>query len=145
VRSTRAFLLGAGAAYFFDPRQGRRRRVVLRDRTAALMRRSARLGTKKLRFAGGHVRGLLAIGHRLVSPPPEARDDATVAQRIRSDALRGARVSTRDVQVAVEDGVATLHGAVGSSSIADDLVSRVRKVPGVRDVSALLRVENGDT
>jgi hypothetical protein len=67
VRSKRAFLLDAGAAYFLDPRQRRRRRVVLRDRSAALVRRGARLGMKKLRFAGGHVRGLLAIGRRIRS------------------------------------------------------------------------------
>jgi BON domain len=145
VRSTRAFLIGAGIAYFFDPRQGRRRRHVLRDRMAAIVRRGARVGVKKARFAGGHLRGLVAVTRRLLSKPPAAGDDATVAQRIRSDALRDVGLSTRDVEVEVEDGTATLRGSVGSPSLADDLVARVRKVPGVRDVTTMIRITSDDT
>jgi len=117
---------------------------VLRDRSLALVRRGSRVGARKARFAGGHVRGLVAMARHLVSRPPQAADDATVAQRIRSDALRDVGLSTRDVEVEVADGVATLRGAVGSRSLADDLVARVGKVPGVRDVAAMIRVTNGD-
>jgi hypothetical protein len=142
VRSTRAFLIGAGAAYLFDPRQGKRRRHVLRDRTAAVMRRGARLGVRKARFAGGHLRGLVAITRRLFTRPTPATDDVTVAQRIRSDALRDVGIATSDVEIEVEDGVVTLRGSVESRPLADDLVARVGKVPGVRDVAAMLRVSS---
>jgi osmotically-inducible protein OsmY len=67
-------------------------------------------------------------------------DDETVAQRIRSDALREVGLSTKDVDVSVEDGFARLRGSVPSIDLADRLVSRVRKVAGVSDVSAELRV-----
>jgi hypothetical protein len=140
VGSTKAFLIGAGTAYLLDPRQGKRRRHILLDRTAKIARRTARFGAKKLRFAGGHLRGLVALFRRLGSSPSVPVDDETVTQRIRSSAFRDAGVSTRDVEVEVEDGVATLRGSVGSRSLADDLVARVRKVPGVRDVAAMLRV-----
>lgn len=143
MRSTRAFLIGAGAAFLFDPRLGKRRRHVLRDRTAAVMRRGARLGVRKARFAGGHLRGLVAIARRLVASPSPATDDVTVAQRIRSDALRDVGIATSDVEVEVEDGVVTLRGSVKSRSHADDLVGRVGKVPGVHDVAAMLRVSGG--
>jgi hypothetical protein len=143
VRTTRAFLIGAGAAYLFDPRQGRRRRNVLRDRSAAIARRTARLGTKKARFAGGHARGVLARGRRLANGRQVLSDDAKIVQRIRSDALRNVGVTTKDVEVEVEDGVATLRGTVGSRTLADDLVAQVSKVPGVRDVAAMIRVSNG--
>jgi hypothetical protein len=116
---------------------------VLRDRSLALARRGSRVGARKARFAGGHVRGLVAVTRRLFSPPPDTGDDATVAQRIRSDALRDVGLSTHDVEVEVEDGVATLRGAVESRSLADDLVARVSKVPGVRDVAAMIRVTSG--
>jgi hypothetical protein len=142
VRSTRAFLIGAGTAYLFDPRQGKRRRDLLRDRTGAAVRRGARLGERKARFAGGHVRGLAALSRRLFAQPDVPVDDATVTQRIRSKTLRDVGVSTRDVEVQVEDGVATLRGSVDSRSIADDLVTGVAKVPGVRDVAAMLRVSS---
>lgn len=143
MRSTRAFLIGAGAAYLFDPRQGRRRRNVLRDRSAAIARRTVRLGAKKARFAGGHARGVLALGRRLANDPEVVSDDATIVQRIRSDALRNVGVTTKDVEVEVEDGVATLRGTVGSRTRADDLVAQVSKVPGVRDVAAMIKISNG--
>lgn len=143
--STKAFLIGAGTAYLFDPQQGKRRRRMLLDRTAKVLRRTARFGTKKTRFAGGHLRGLLALLRRLGSHPSPRLDDATVTQRIRSSALRDVGISTRDVDVEVEDGVATVRGSVGSRSLAEDLIARVGKVPGVRDVADELRVSAADS
>jgi hypothetical protein len=49
-------------------------------------------------------------------------------------------LSPTEVQVEVESGVATLRGSVDSRSLADDLVTRVEKVPGVRGVAAMIRV-----
>lgn len=144
MRSTRAFLIGAGTAYLFYPRHGKRRRDVLRDRTAAVVRRGARLGERKARFAGSHLRGLAAVSRQVFTQPSVPPDDETVTQRIRSKTLRDVGVSTRDVEVEVEDGVATLRGSVDSRTIADDLVTGVGKVPGVRDVAAMLRVSSGD-
>jgi osmotically-inducible protein OsmY len=105
-------------------------------------RRTVRLGAKRARFAAGHARGVLAAGRRLTSPRHLAADDTTVVQRIRSDALRTAGVSTKDVAVEVEDGVVTLRGTVEGRSTADELVAQVTKVPGVREVAAILRVSN---
>jgi hypothetical protein len=146
VRSSRASLIevviGLGTAYLFDPHRGRRRRHVLRDRTAALTRRANRLAERKVRFAGGHLRGLVAVLRSVFSEPTRPEDE-TVVQRIRSDAFRDSRISTRDVQVEVQNGVAMLRGSVGSRSLADDLVARVRKVRGVRGVSDLIRISGG--
>lgn len=144
MRSSRAFLIGAGAAFLFDPRQGRRRRHVLRDRSLALVRRSSRVGVRKARFARGHARGALAVSRRVFGTQERAADDATLVQRIRSEAFRGAGVPTQDVDVRVEDGVAILRGSVAGRETADGLVSRTAKVPGVRDVAAMLRVTTAD-
>ena len=135
----RAFLAGAGIAYFFDPQQGKRRRHVLRDRAAKLGRRAARVTAKKSRFVLGHLQGLVARSRQVVARPQVATDDRTVEQRIRSD-VRDAGISGRDVELEVEQGIVTLVGAVPSRAVADNVVARVRKVPGVRDVSDLLRV-----
>jgi hypothetical protein len=137
---TTAFLAGAGAAYFFDPETGKRRRHVARDRSLRALRRVQRGAVKKVKLVGGHARGLSAISRRALSRPAVAVDDATVAQRIRSDALRDLGLSTKDVDVRVEEGFATLRGSVATIDEADRLVSRVRKVPGVKDVSAEVRV-----
>ena len=140
MRAKTSFLVGAGAAYFFDPEAGKRRRHVVRDRSLRALRRLQRGSVKKVKLVGGHARGLAAISRRAVSRPLVAVDDETVAQRIRSDALRDLRLSTKDIDVRVEDGFARLRGSVGTIDDADRLVARVRKVPGVKDVSAEVHV-----
>lgn len=140
MRSTKAFLFGLGAAYLFDPHQGRRRRAVARDRALKLVRRSARSTQKKVRFTGGRLQGLGARARALAGHRRVALDDRTVEQRIRSSALRDVGVTTSEVDVEVERGVATLRGSVSGRARVDDLVTRVEKVPGVQDVAAMIRV-----
>ena len=141
MRGLRGMVLGAGIAYLFDPESGRGRRAKLIDRAGRLLRRVRRLAARKTRFAAGRLRGLSAPLHQ--GEAPRATDDGTVLQRIRSEALRDVGVSTSEVDVTVADGVATLRGEVGSASLVDDLVDRVRLVPGVRDVDAMIRVGSG--
>jgi hypothetical protein len=140
MRPRSAFLVGAGAAYFLDPTTGKRRRHMARDRLLKAIRSTRRLALRRLDFMGGHARGGVAVAARAVRRPEVVTDDATVVQRIRSDALRDLGLRTKDVDVRVEHGVATLRGAVASVDEAGRLVARVRDVPGVRDVSAELRV-----
>jgi osmotically-inducible protein OsmY len=142
MRSTKAFLLGISSAYLFDPAQGRRRRHVLRDRSRGVARRAEKKAAGKVRFVAGRARGLAASSRKPFGSRAVATDDATVKQRIRSDAFRAAGVSTREVEVEVEDGVATLCGSVEGPERADALVQRVAKVPGVRDVAAMIRVSD---
>ena len=136
----KAFLAGMGVAYFFDPARGRRRRLVIRDRGARVARRTSRTSWRKTRYFFGHVRGAFARLRRTFVPREVALDDRTVEQRIRSDAFREAGVTGKDVDVHVEHGVATLRGSVAEGSTADEVIARVRKVPGVVDVAAMLRV-----
>lgn len=121
LRGTKGFVLGVGTAYLFDPTLGAARRRRLLDRASGLGRGATeRLG--------------------LSSRREPASDDASVLQRIRSDVLQDAGVSTDEIEVTVESGVATLTGSVATSGLADDLVRRVREVPGVTDVAAMVHV-----
>jgi len=129
-----------GLAYFLDPELGKRRRNALRDRGSRVARRTSRTTTKKARFLAGNARGVQARVRRMLVPRDLALDDRTVEQRIRSDAFREAGVTGKDVDVRVEQGVATLRGSVAEPSTADDVIARVGKVPGVVDVAAMLRV-----
>ena len=140
MRSTRAFVIGVGTAYFFDPRLGRRRRSVARDRGAKTMRQLTRTMSKKARFSAGKARGYYARSRHVVARPETEIADAIVEQRIRSDALRDVGVSTRDVEIGVEDGVVTLTGEIVGHKRASDLVARIGKVPGVENVAAMLHV-----
>ena len=141
MRVLRGMVLGAGIAYLFDPESGRRRRAKLIGRAGRLLREVRHLAARKTRFTAGRLRGLSAPLRQ--DEASRATDDGTVLQRIRSEALRDVGVSTSEVDVTVADGVATLRGEVGSASLVDDLVDRVRLVPGVRDVDAMIRVGSG--
>ena len=144
MRTSRAFLIGAGAAYFFDPRLGRRRRNVARARGAKAIRRMTRAVGRKARFSAGKAQGFYARGRKVVVRPTVVGDDAVVEQRIRSEALRDVGIPTSDIELAVEGGVVTLTGSVRGDKPASDLVARVQKVPGVEDVAAMLYVVNDD-
>lgn len=146
MRPTTSFLVGAGVAYFFDRQLGKSRRMYVRARSRRLLRTVDRTGMRKVKYAEGRTGGIVARVRRAVARPTVDLSDATVAQRIRSEALRDVGVSTRDVEVAVEDGVATVEGTVRARKVADDLVTRVSKVPGVDEVAAIIRVsgEPGD-
>jgi osmotically-inducible protein OsmY len=142
MRTAKAFVLGASAAYLFDPVAGKRRRQMIVDRVARAVRKLARWGGKKVRYSEGKLQGLIAVTKRPLGSEPKPTDDAAVLQRIRSEAFREAGVSTGDVDVEVRDGVVTLSGTVDEPEVADDLVERISKVSGVRDVTSMLRARS---
>ena len=133
MRTLRGLVLGAGIGYLFDPQNGKARRTTLVDRTGRLLRRLGRLTARKTRYARGHLRGVAAPLRQ--DDAHRTTDDGTVLQRIRSEALRDVGVSTTEVDVTVAE--------VPSATLVDDLVDRVRLVPGVRDVDAMIRVGAG--
>jgi hypothetical protein len=140
MRSVGAFVVGAGLAYMFDPQSGKRRRHVLRDRSAALLRGLGRRSVRRAKYVAGHAEGVAAQAAGAVSRQAEDADDATVKDRILSQAFREAGVNTGDVAVDVADGIATLRGTLESADLVHDLVERVRAVPGVRTVTPRLTV-----
>jgi osmotically-inducible protein OsmY len=142
MRSANAFLIGLGTAYFFDPSLGKSRRAVARDRGAKLTRRALRTAQKRARFAAGKTEGLYARGRNAVTQAEVATDDATVEQRIRSEAFRDIDVSGNAIEIQVEDGVVTLTGAVATEDLVSDLVQSVSKVAGVKEVAAEVRLES---
>lgn len=143
MRALRAFVIGAGTAYFFDPDLGRGRRAVVRDRGLKALRRLARLAEGKTTFVAGKAQGVYARGRRLVAPR-EPASDFVVEQRIRSEAFRDLEVAARDIDVEVSDGVVKLSGEVPDEDAASEVVGRVEKVEGVEEVVATLRASGGD-
>ena len=140
MRFLKAFALGAATAYFFDPQDGRRRRNELRDRSLKLLRRAGQRLVRKGKYVAGQAQGAAAEARGVVSSPEVATDDATIRQRILSDAFRDVPVSTKDVDVLVERGVAKLRGSVEDESLVETLVRRVSQTPGVVDVQQELEV-----
>jgi uncharacterized protein (DUF2267 family) len=92
-----------------------------------------------LRFLQGHLDGL---DYRLHGRQPDADvGDDILAARVRSDlgpVLRA--LDLPRIDVAVEDGVAILHGSVADAGQAADITTAVGQIPGIRDVDARLHV-----
>jgi osmotically-inducible protein OsmY len=132
--------LGAAAAYLFDPDSGDGRRARLRDQAGALVRQGRERADELSRHAGNVVEGKL---HELSGTTDLDRpmDDATIADRIRSEVLgRRGDLKADGVVVNVENGKAQLRGAAPSSETIEDIVDRTRAVAGVLDVENLMHL-----
>jgi osmotically-inducible protein OsmY len=131
--------VGALLAYFLDPNSGARRRNTLRDRTAAFFRTGSRGAARAGRGVAAEAYGVSQKVQHLREEPKDF-DDATLADKIRSEVFRDQDIPKGNINVNVQDGVVQLRGEVPQSELIDDLVAQTRKVQGVRDVENLLHV-----
>ena len=142
MRMAKLFLLGmgvgSGVTYFFDPRQGARRRALARDKAAHLA------GAVKVQVDAG-ARDLSHRMHGLVSAVYGAVH-TLAAREIASDDVLQARVRSalgrvcshpHAIHVAVDRGVIGLTGLVLSEERVS-IVRHVARVPGVAIVKDLL-------
>jgi hypothetical protein len=128
--------VGAGMMFLLDPQGGGRRRALLRDQLARSAHKGAdavdatrRDVANRAAGAAARVRGMLDRG---------AVDDRVLADRVRSQL--GHTVShPRALVVAIDGGRVTLSGPILQEEVAD-LLSAVRRVPGVQEVVSELDV-----
>jgi osmotically-inducible protein OsmY len=131
--------LGAAAAYLFDPDSGDGRRARLRDQAGALVRQGRARADGLSRHAGNVIEGRLhEIGEAADLDRP--MDDATIADRIRSEVLGRSGLEADGVVVNVENGKAQLRGAAPTAETIEDIVDRTRAVAGVLDVENLMHL-----
>ena len=131
--------LGALLAYFFDPQNGNRRRKLAVDRTAGFLRSRSRETARTGRGVAAEAYGVSQkVQHR--KEEPKSFDDATLANKVRSEALRGDEVPAEAVNVNVQNGIVQLRGEVQQPELIDELDRRVRAVQGVREVENLLHL-----
>jgi osmotically-inducible protein OsmY len=132
--------LGAAAAYFFDPDNGRRRRASTRERLPAVFRQGSRRVERLGRAASAEAYGAgQKIKHRKEAEKPQP-DDVTLARKVESEIFRDADVPKGQINVNAQDGVVVLRGEVGQPQLISDLEEKTRQVQGVRDVENLLHV-----
>jgi osmotically-inducible protein OsmY len=131
--------LGALLAYFFDPQGGRGRRHLAVDRTAAFFRSGRRRAARAGRGVAAEAYGVSQkVRHR--KQEPKDFDDATLADKIRSQVFRDPAVPKGNVNVNVQNGVVQLRGELPRPDLIEALVAETRKVQGVRDVENLLHL-----
>jgi hypothetical protein len=131
--------IAAVAAWLLDPQSGRRRRALLRDRTAGLLRRTATRSARAGRHVAADAHGLVQKATHLREEPKDF-DDATLKSKVETELFRPADAPKGQLNVNVQYGVVQLRGAVDSPELVEELARRTRSVRGVREVENLLHV-----
>jgi hypothetical protein len=127
--------LGAGAAFFLDPQQGRRRRALVRDRLARTTREAREFRAAAAQDLRARAQGLSSRMRTLRGGP--VSDDVLVA-RVR--AKLGRYVShPHAIRVSASNGFVTLGGDILAAEHGR-LLRAMRTVGGVRDCADRLDV-----
>jgi hypothetical protein len=138
IRTLAAGVAGAALAYFLDPAQGRRRRHVLRDRTLAIGRRSARRAARRRHYAASLARGKLQRTEAALRNGRHEYDDVTLAHKVETEIFRPADAPKGSVSVNAHDGVVELRGQLERQEEIERLVQAAAAVEGVARVENLL-------
>ncbi len=129
-------LASAIGTYYLDPRSGRRRRALLRDRATRAAHQTRDLLDTAVADARNRARGLYSMTSSRLHP--EQTDNQRLAERVRSKLGRVCS-HPRAIRVAVDEGRVTLRGDILEHELAN-VLRAVRHVPGVRDVAHELQV-----
>jgi osmotically-inducible protein OsmY len=132
--------VGALAGFFLDPQLGRRRRHVVRDRTAGIARRALRRSRRRAAYAESLAHGYVQRLRHGGRPDETTPDDATLTSRVESELFRPADIPKGQLNVNVQHGVVQLRGEVPRPEMIEALVDRARRIAGVRDVENLLHL-----
>lgn len=133
-------MTGAAAAYLLDPVSGGGRRARLRDQAAAATRRGRVRADKLSRHATNVAEGKISeLGNALRSTD-RSMDDATVADRIRSEVLGRQDLQADGLVVNVESGVAFLRGEMAERERIEEVVELTAGVAGVTGVENLVHL-----
>jgi hypothetical protein len=134
-----AFALAAGAAleFFLDPRNGKRRRHLVRDRTTAAFRRRARRVERQAQYEAGKIVGVAhAITHH--EHAPRELDDISLVRKVESELFRDRTIPKGPISLNADRGIVVLRGQLEDPKQIQRVERDVRKVAGVRDVENLL-------
>ncbi len=105
------FALAAGAAleFFLDPRNGKRRRHLGRDRTTAAFRRRARRVERQAHYEAGKVVGFTHAITDHEHAPPEL-DDIGVVRKVESELFRDRTIPKGPISINADRGIVVLLG-----------------------------------
>ena len=129
--------LGAGAMYVLDPRLGRRRRALIRDKAQAYWRRTGRFLSQTARDARQRTYSLIAETQMQLRGA-NIPEDAVLVARVRAQI--GHVVSQAgNVDVTAHQGRVTLSGSIAAHEV-EKLLSAVASIAGVTAVVNRLEV-----
>ena len=134
-----AALFGAGAATaalatVFD----KRRRHIVRDRSAATVRDLARAMRRRADYNAGVARG---VAHAVTGPLHREQreyDDVTLVRKVESELFRSNRGTKSHVSVNAQNGVVELRGQLDRAEDIEALGIAAARIEGVKEVHNLL-------
>lgn len=126
---------GAAAMYYLDPRSGRRRRAMVRDKAVHALNVADETVERLTADASNRARGTVARTQRRILPEGPIEDPRLEA-RVRS-ALGRLTAHPRTITVEAHDGFITLRGNVDEEEVGD-VIRGIRRVPGVKHVESLM-------
>ena len=136
-----AAAVGAALVYFLDPDQGRRRRVMARNRLVGLSNDASRIAQRTGRVAGSTARGMAQRTASMRQSTPAFVNDANLVARIESEAFRGMDRDPKSwVNVNSVGGTVFIRGEVPTPEMINEIEDRVRRVRGVREVENLMHL-----
>jgi osmotically-inducible protein OsmY len=146
MKAVFSFALGAAAgaagAHFLDPDSGRKRRNQAREQAQSKATSAASAVQSQAQHAAGTVKG---VAHSVTPARGEAADDATLADRVRTEIFRPADAPKGGVSIDVQAGVAYLRGEVPDQAWIDRFAAEARKVDGITGVKNLLHTPGTPT
>ena len=134
-----ALALAAGAAleFFLDPRNGKRRRHLVRDRTRATFRRQARKVERQAHYEAGKIVGVThAVTHHAHDTPE--LDDVSLVRKVETELFRDRTIPKGPISINADRGIVVLRGQLEDPEQIPRIERDVRRVAGVRDVENLL-------
>lgn len=126
---------GAAAMYYLDPRSGRRRRAMARDKAVHALNVADHTVERLTADASNRAKGTVARTQRRILPEGPI-EDPRLAARVRA-ALGRLTAHPRTVTVEAHDGFITLRGNIAEDELGD-VIRGIRRVPGVKHVESLL-------
>ena len=129
--------LGAGMMYVLDPRSGRRRRALVRDKAQAYWRRMGKFISQTARDARQRTYGLMAETQKQLREADVPEDTVLVA-RVRAQ-IGHVISQAGTVDVTAQQGRVTLSGSIAAHEV-EKLLSAVASVAGVTAVVNRLEV-----
>lgn len=139
------FAAGLLAMYYGDPRQGRRRRALVRDKLAhtrnIFTRRVPRTIERRARFFRGVATGVAHEAADFVTNNGGGFvDDETLVARVRSEVLRPHDIKAGEIHIDAYEGCVTLRGQLQHPEDIRRLVDDTRAIEGVREVRSYLHL-----
>lgn len=134
-----AAAVGAALEFFLDPRSGRRRRKLLRERARGAIHRRRRRVERQAHYEAGKVIGLAHVVAHRGRGAPEV-DDVGLVHKVESELFRDRTIPKGEISINADRGIVVLRGELADQRQIARIERAACKIAGVREVENLLHL-----